>query len=200
MSRAGSKDRALEDHVGAELAALADVLIRLDPAAWSTPSLCEGWTVREAVAHVTMPARRSNANVMAGLALAGFRWNAFADKAARRDAALSADMLLADLRSTRLAAWRPPGGGPESALVHALIHALDCTVPLGADRNGDPERVRIALGALVAPASLKHFGTNLEGIELHATDTPWSYGTGRSVSATSQQIALMLSGRTPIPR
>ena len=199
MSSTASRDGVLENHITSELANLADVLAPLDHEAWGTPSLCKGWTVREVVAHLTMPARRSTPAVLAGLALSGFRWNVFADKAAHRDAGLSTNKLLADLRSTRLAAWRPPGGGPESALVHALVHALDSTVPLGATRSSDPERVRIVLDALVAPASLKHFGVDLEGIELCANHAPWSHGTGRHVTANSEAIVLILSGRAPIP-
>lgn len=199
MSRAPGGAAVLDDHVRAELAALADVLAPLDAEGWRTPSLCEGWTVREVVAHLTLPARRSTPSVLAGLALSGFRWHVFADKAARRDGRLSTDALLSDLRSTRLSAWRPPGGAADSALVHALVHALDVTVPLSSRRRRDPQRFGTVLQALVAPASLKHFGVVLDGVELCADDGLWSHGTGRRVTASSEALVLVLSGRAPLP-
>lgn len=200
MSGTTTSDSDLAKHIAAELAGLADLLTPLDQQAWDTPSLCSGWTVREVVAHLTLPARRSNAAVLAGLALCGFRWHLFADKAAHHDAGLPTSALIADLRSTRLAGWRPPGGGPQGALVHAVVHALDITVPLGADRPGDPEKLHLVLDALVAPASLKHFGVDMSGLELRADDTPWSHGAGRRVTAGSEELVLMLSGRKPLPR
>lgn len=196
---ASSTDDVVDTYVTAELARLADVLAGLDDDGWATASLCKGWTVRHVVAHLTMPARSATPAVLVGLLLSGFRWNSFADKAARRDAALPTERLLADLRSNRLAAWRPPGGGAAGALVHALVHSLDVTIPLGASRPGDPERLRVALDALVAPTSLKHFGVDLDGVELRARDAAWSHGTGRVVAADSETIVLVLSGRAPLP-
>ena len=199
MSSTATRDNILANHVASELIGLADILTPLDQESWGISSLCTGWSLREVVAHLTLPARRSNPAVLAGLALCGFRWHVFADKAAHRDAAIPTSKLLADLRSTRLADWRPPGGGPEGALVHAVVHALDVTVPLGASRPSDAEKVRLVLDALMAPASLKHFGVDLDGLELRAGDIPWSHGYGRRVTADSEALVLLLSGRTPIP-
>lgn len=35
--------------------AIVDLLTGLTPGEWDTPSLCEGWTVRDVAAHLTMP-------------------------------------------------------------------------------------------------------------------------------------------------
>jgi hypothetical protein len=80
-----------------------------------------------------------------------------------------------------------------------VVHALDITVPLGVSRPSDPERTRLVLDALVAPTSLKHFGVALDGLELRADDIPWSHGRGRRVTADSEALVLLLSGRTPVP-
>lgn len=189
----------LDELVRSELARLAATLEPLDEQAWETPSLCDGWTIREVVAHVSLAARRSSPAVVAGLALTGFRWHRYADRVARRDAKLPVSTLLADLRSDRLAAWRPPGGGAEGALVHAFVHALDVTIPLRTRQSPDPDRARPVLDALVAPASLKHFGVDVTGLELHADDAAWSHGAGQPVSASSDQLVLALSGRAPLP-
>jgi uncharacterized protein (TIGR03083 family) len=184
--------------VAAQLSDLADLLAALEAKDWDAPSLCAAWRIREVVAHVTMPARWSTPAVLAGLARSGFRWHAFADRAARRDARLPTRDLVAALRSDRLAAWRPPGGGVQGALVHAVIHSLDVTVPLGVDQRPPPERLRVVLDALTRSASLKHFGVDIADVELRASDVDWTHGSGRVVTADAQTLVLVLSGRQPV--
>ncbi len=50
-------DSDLRPLVAAAYLELADLLDEAPESAWDTPSLCEGWRVREVVAHMTMPAR-----------------------------------------------------------------------------------------------------------------------------------------------
>jgi len=52
-------DAQLQPAVAAEFASLADLLAAATDAQWDTPSMCEGWRVREVVAHLTMAARYS---------------------------------------------------------------------------------------------------------------------------------------------
>ena len=40
-------------HIDEQRADLADFLDTLTPEQWETPSLCDGWTVRDVAAHVT---------------------------------------------------------------------------------------------------------------------------------------------------
>lgn len=43
--------------ISAERSDLADLLEALPADQWNHPSLCEGWRVREVVAHIIMPFR-----------------------------------------------------------------------------------------------------------------------------------------------
>jgi hypothetical protein len=65
-------DDDLQPLVAATYAALADLLDAMPAERWDTPSLCEGWHVREVVAHLTMPARYSQEAFMAELRQDGF--------------------------------------------------------------------------------------------------------------------------------
>jgi hypothetical protein len=85
----------------------------------------------------------------------------------------------------------------QGALVHAVIHSLDVTVPLGAERP-PPERLRLVLDALTGTASLKHFGVDIADVELRASDVNWTHGSGRVVNADAQTLVLVLSGRQPV--
>jgi uncharacterized protein (TIGR03083 family) len=183
--------------VAAELSELADLLTTLPAAAWDAPSLCPGWRVREVVAHLTLPMHASAPVVVLGLLRARGRWDVLADRRARLDARRTPEELIAALRSPRMQAWTPPGGGATGALVHAVIHGLDITEALELDRRPPTARTRIVLDGLTAPRSLTHFGVALEGLQLRAEDTDWSYGAGRDVSAPAVDLALILSGRQP---
>src|SRR5260370_40945067 len=83
--------------IAAERRELARVLSDLPASAWDAQTLCDGWRVREVVAHMTMPFRNSAARFAAELARSGGRLNEIADRIARRDAAAVAP---AGLRST----------------------------------------------------------------------------------------------------
>jgi uncharacterized protein (TIGR03083 family) len=175
---------------------LADLLDRRSAADWDTPSLCEGWRVREVVAHVTMPARYDEAAFMAELHEDDFDFERLSPRIAARDADLPIAELVANLRSETLHRWSPPGGDDHAALNHAVIHSLDITVPLGEPRCATDDAIRTVLDDLTGGGVHAHFGTEIEGRHFIATDIDWSYGTGAPVSDTATALALGLCGRT----
>ncbi|WP_037605980.1 maleylpyruvate isomerase family mycothiol-dependent enzyme [Streptacidiphilus rugosus] len=191
-------DPALRAHTRAERERLADLLAALSPAEWDAPTLCEGWRVREVVAHLTLPFRTGTPRFLAGLARARFSFNRYADTAARRDAArmTEADLLHA-LRANIDHPWQPPGGGPVGALSHDLIHGLDITEPLGLP-PAPTDRIALVL-AHTSPRSLAFFGVDLTGVQLRATDADIRVGTGEPVDLPAKELLLTLAGRRPLP-
>ncbi|HEY7138305.1 MAG TPA: maleylpyruvate isomerase family mycothiol-dependent enzyme [Acidimicrobiia bacterium] len=192
-------DDALAPLVAESYTALADVLDGLAVSGWDTPSLCEGWRVREVVAHLTMPARYDEESFMAELEADGFDFTKLSNRIASRDAALSTDELVANLRSEVLQRWTPPGGGYHGALNHVVIHGLDVTVPLGAPRTASDDALRVVLDDLTAGGGHEHFGVAIEGRTLRATDLDWSHGSGPEVSGAAEDLALAACGRTLPP-
>ena len=175
---------------------LAQVLAGLPAASWDAPTLCDGWRVREVVAHITMPFRYSGRRFMLELAKSRGNFNAMADRCARRDAAaLSAAELTEAVRSNADHPWQPPGGGQLGALTHDVIHTLDITEALGLGLRVPADRLGVVLPNLVTPRSLKFFGTDLAGMQLRASDTGWVFGSGQLVAGTAQDLALLLCGR-----
>jgi uncharacterized protein (TIGR03083 family) len=129
------------------------------------------------------------------LAKARGNFNRMADRSARHDAArMSPEQLLAELRANITHPWTPPGGGPQGALSHDVIHGLDITVGLGLDRRPPPERVALVLDGL-RPKNVAYFGTDLAGVSLQATDLDWSYGAGTPVRGPAQDLLLVICGR-----
>jgi uncharacterized protein (TIGR03083 family) len=181
--------------IAAERRELADTLDRLPPAAWDQPTLCDGWRVREVVAHITMPFRYRAARFAFELARSRGNFSRMADRCARRDATASAAELTAAVRDNAEHPWKPPGGGLAGALTHDVIHGLDITVALGIDRAVPADRLAVVLDGITAARSLKFFGASLSGVQLRADDTGWSFGSGTPVTGAAQDLALVVCGR-----
>lgn len=174
---------------------LAELLTAAAVDTWDSPSLCERWQVRHVIAHVTMPARLTLPQFAAAMAAAGGDFTALSDTVAARDASLPVADLLDQLRSPRLHAWQPPGGGEAGALSHAVIHSLDVTIALDRPAVAPAQAVTTVLGLLTA-ARGTWFGIDLTDVLLEATDADWSWGAGRLVRADSGSLVALLSGRT----
>jgi uncharacterized protein (TIGR03083 family) len=195
----GTDDASLQPAVAAEYLALADLLASASEDDWNTPSLCDGWRVREVIAHLTMPARYDQGAFMAELRARDFDFGRLSNEIAERDAHLATEDLVANLRADALLHWAPPEGGYHGALNHVAIHGLDVTVPLGIERRPSDETMRVVLDDLTAGGIHEHFGTVITGRKVEATDLHWSYGSGSLLRATAGDLALMLCGRTIPP-
>ena len=181
--------------VTAERTDQADLLATLSARQWDAPTLCDGWRVREVVAHTTMPFRTSLPRLALDLVKARGSFNRMADRCARRDAErLSGAQLLASLRDNVAHPWKPPGGGYVGALSHDVIHGLDITVGLGLDRRVPIERLELVLGGMT-PKNVAFFGTDLSGVMLQATDLEWTFGTGTPLRGSAQHLLLVVCGR-----
>ena len=189
-------DAELQPLVAAEFQKLASALADIREPQWSTPSLCEKWSVRNVVAHLTMAERYTAEQFQAELEVDGFDFGALSQRIADRDADLPLERLLANLRSDAMAHWAPPGGGYAGALSHVVIHGLDATVPLGLGSVGDPTAVRTVLDGLATGGVHDAFGTSVDGIELRATDQDWTFGSGRPLATAAHELVLLLAGRS----
>ena len=174
---------------------LADLLSPAPAATWDAPSLCAGWQVRHVVAHVTMPARLSQAQFGAELAAACGDFGVLSDTVAARDASLPTAQLLGALRSPVLHGWQPPGGGAAGALDHAVVHSLDVTVALGRPAVAPAQALAAVLDELLAAGGAV-FGVDLAGTRLETADTGRSWGDGRPVRAGSGELVALLAGRS----
>jgi uncharacterized protein (TIGR03083 family) len=189
-----TSDSHLQPLVAAQFEALADVLVSIAPTDWDRPSLCEGWRIKEVIAHLTMPARYDQDAFMAELRAHGFDFSSLSNAIADRDGRLPTDRLVADLRSETLQRWTPPDGGSRGALNHVVVHGLDVTTALDVARPAD-EAVIHVLDDLTGGAVHEHFGVDLAGRRLEATDLEWSWGAGPTLRGPATALVLVLTGR-----
>ena len=186
----------LQPAVAAEFGALADLLTLASEAQWDTPSLCQGWRVREVIADLTMAARYSEEAFMSELKRYDFDFTRLSNEVANRDGGLPREELVANLRSEVMHHWTPPGGGYRGALNHVVIHGLDVTVPLRVPRRCPDRTIRVVLDDLTSGGGHAHFGVDIEGHRLQASDLDWSYGSGPELRGAAEDLALAICGRS----
>ncbi len=191
-------DAALQPIVASEYLALADVMAAAGEADWNAPSLCEGWRVREVIAHMTMAARYDQAAFMAELQARDGDFGRLSNDIAAQDAQLPTAELVANLRADTLLHWAPRGSYHD-ALNHVVIHGLDAMVPLGYRRYPPAETLQIVLDDLTAGGIHEHFGMSIVGRRLETTDLDWSYGSGSVLRGKAGDLALALCGRAVPP-
>ena len=183
--------------IDAERLSLADLLDDLSPDEWETPSLCDGWRVRDVAAHLTQ------AHMRLGPALVGFvraRGNpnrAIHDVAlrqARRPVTELAPMLRAMAGSRRTA----PGLTPLEPLIDVLLHGQDIAVPLRRRRPVPAGPAAAAATRIWATGWPWHARRRLAGFRLTATDVPWSAGQGQEVTGPVVALLQLLSARDEV--
>ena len=158
-------------------------------AQWDTPSLCDGWTVREVVVHVAFHIHRTSVRDFVGN---------LEQATARSVAEHHADTtegLLSWLEST------VPERGARSTinLSELVIHQQDIRRPLGLPRSTGEPAVRRSLdlcstrrGNVFVIGRVRRLG---RGLRLTATDIDWTSGRGREVRGTADDILLAIAGR-----
>ncbi len=181
--------------VHVERAALIEDLTHLDDEQWERPSLCEGWTVHDVVAHLVDTARATRLGFVAGLVRAGFDFHRQNARGVERERGASPQETLERLRQVASRTSTPPAP-LDSRLVEEVLHGEDIRRPLGLTRSYQPEAVVRSL-RLQARTSASMGGAKelVAGIRLTAVDTDLSIGDGPEVNGTALSLLLAISGR-----
>ena len=176
----------------AERTELADLLTTLTSEQWEAPSLCEGWRVRDVVAHVMS---------FDGVSLLGMFRRAvrarFVDinqVGVDELVSLTTEQLLDRLR----AQLRPQGLAAtfrgRLALLDVTIHHQDIRRPLGLPRRIPAERLHCVLGDSLHTPELP--GWHLaRGLRLTAADLDWSHGSGPELTGPAEAVLMAVAGR-----
>jgi uncharacterized protein (TIGR03083 family) len=177
-----------------ERAAMADSLSELKPSQWSESSLCAGWSVHLAAAHILAGAEQTQLNFMKGMAAAGFRFNAMIDKDARRLGTLPASEIIERLRA-RTSTTNGPPAPVMTMLGEVIVHTGDILFPLGQARTISPEAVTACLEMYKTTGFPVGTKKRIDGLRLVATDTDWSSGAGPEVTGPALPLLLAMTGR-----
>ncbi len=178
----------------AERSDLADLLDTLAEEQWAAASLCEGWSVRDVVAHVVSYEHLGWGGVVLRVARGGLRTSR-ANAIGLRD---SSGATPADLVRTLRDHLRPSGltagFGGRIGLTDAVIHHQDIRRPLGLPRTVPADRLLVALDmALRAPTLPSR--KRVRGVRLVATDIEWSTGDGPEIRGPAEALLMTTAGR-----
>jgi uncharacterized protein (TIGR03083 family) len=178
---------------------LVDTLAALSPEQWSTDSWCEGWSVQQTVGHVVAGAEQTPANFYKELISAGFRFNVFTDKAAKRLGSLGPDELIGRLRARTTTTNHPPA--PVMAMLgEIIVHGEDIRRPLVIEHKY-PNAALVALADSWKKTNLIIGAKRrIAGLRLRATDNEWTYGDGPEVSGPLVSLILGMTGRKGVYR
>lgn len=177
-----------------ERAALAADLATLQQVQWDADSLCDGWAVRDVVAHLAATAMLSKRRFVGEFVRAGFS----PDRIVRRQIAVGRTHEPHQLLAQFAAAVKSTASPPLptiSRIVEIVVHAEDIRRPLGLVHTYRPDHI----GAAVAYLAADRFSggrRRLAGLRLVGTDADFTVGAGLPIEGPGVSLLLAASGRT----
>lgn len=175
----------------------ADLLEGLTPQQWATPSLCDGWSVRDVATHTIAYLGQSRTRLLINMIRARGdvdRINAdqLREQAGRSPARLVELMRQRAEPSGAAALYRSRVG-----LIECLIHQQDIRRPLKQPRSIPEDRLQVSLDyARVSPVI--GGARRTRGVRLVATDMDWSAGHGPEARGTGEALLLAMTGRAEL--
>lgn len=172
---------------------LAAYLRTLSDDDWHTPSLCDGWSVKDVVAHVVSYEELGTLGLVKRFVRGRI---VHANEVGVRDfAAYAPAQLLRFLKEHLRPKGLTAGFGGMIALVDGTVHHQDIRRALGHPRTVPPDRLERIL-PLVPRNPRLGAGKRIKGLRLRATDVDWQHGDdGPEVTGTGEALLMTMTGR-----
>ena len=184
--------------IESERLAFADVLDRLTPEQWATPSLCDEWTVAEVATHMMMGPTGSLRSFATAMLAARGDFSRANVVMVNRKKGRPRSAIVAEFREHAGNRFTPPMMDWHAPLSDLLVHRLDIMEPLGLahPRGASLEPWRHALDFIVSKKARTGFvDRGMPTLSLTATDLDWRHGSGPEVAAPTEALALALTRR-----
>ncbi|CAM3979905.1 maleylpyruvate isomerase family mycothiol-dependent enzyme [Smaragdicoccus niigatensis] len=181
----------------------ADLLESLTDEEFEAPSLCDGWTVRDVAAHLTLQDLGFWTAIAKGVPLMVRHrggTNTVIHYSAKEYSRLPKEELIRRLRALIGARKHNFGLSPREPLVDVLVHSQDIAIPLGRqlelpiDAAAAAARHVVSYGNGWKSKVFKKFA--VADVRLTAIDTDFAVGEGPEVQGTMTALLLLLVGRT----
>ena len=177
-----------------ERAALADDLAGLTDVQWDTASLCDGWSVRDVLAHMTATAKISPGSFFGKLIRSGFSFNRLQRKDIAVERGDSGTDTLARFRAVVASSKHPPGPN-DSWLGETVIHGEDIRRPLGIAHDY-PAAATVEVAEFYRGSNLiVGAKKRIAGLHLIATDSDFAHGDGPEVKGSTIALVMAMTGR-----
>ncbi|MEU3900651.1 maleylpyruvate isomerase family mycothiol-dependent enzyme [Streptomyces sp. NPDC045251] len=186
--------KALERAIHVERLALAQDLAELSEAQWAKASLCERWTVEEAVAHLTAGASTRMWRWLLSMLAARFDPDLHNDRRLAKHRGATAEETLRRFREV-VAGPAGPTGHTAAWLGEIVVHSEDIRRPLGLVRT-PPVATTTAVARFFASRDFTVASkTAIAGLRLEATDGPFTTGSGNLLRGPTLSLVMGMAGR-----
>jgi uncharacterized protein (TIGR03083 family) len=177
-----------------ERSALAADLAPLSEQQWSTPSLCNDWTVQDVLAHMTATAKVTPASFFPKLIGSGFSLGRMQAKDIATERGASGAETLSRFEGVITSQKRPPGP-KDTVLGETIIHSEDIRRALGLRHDYPTDAVVEVADFYKGSNLIIGAKRRIGGLTLRASDTDWSHGTGPEVTGPILAIVMAMTGR-----
>jgi uncharacterized protein (TIGR03083 family) len=184
-----------------EVADIGVLLHELDDEAFDTPSLCQGWAVRDVLGHMGAGHTTPFPSMAARIAKYGFNVTKasfseskqfLADKSPDEIRRFWDDVMVGQHPRKGISRLIPTKAG----FLDHLIHNQDIRRPTGKTRQIPEARLRHALDLVRTEGNpLFNPKKNVARLKLVATDLSWSAGEGPVVEGPGEAVVLAAAGR-----
>ncbi len=181
-----------------ERAALFDTVCDLSAAEWDTASLCDGWRVRDVIAHVNLGVTLKAPTVVGGLLVARGDFHRFMKRHAIKKGNRPVGVLLAESEMVAASSHNPPATKRVDLAIDVFVHHHDIAIPLGRSVPTDDARLRWMADGMVGANKMIGSAQRTRGLRLIATDIDWHYGTGPEVRGPVAALMVAASGRSAL--
>lgn len=181
----------------------ADLLETLTPTQWQQPSLCDGWTVRDVAAHLTLQQQRFR-DVLSftrhhPALLRSLTLNRIIHDSAVLQARMPTDEIIGRIRGMVGSRRHNAFVSERETLIDILVHGQDIAVPLRLELAMPVDATAEAATRVWRIRNTWLGSVNrklpLDGHRLSATDTDWSVGDGIEVRGPIGALLLLVTGR-----
>ncbi|MEU6393893.1 maleylpyruvate isomerase family mycothiol-dependent enzyme [Streptomyces sp. NPDC046939] len=177
-----------------ERAALAADAAGLTAEQWATPSLCSGLTVREVLAHLTAGASLNTVRWLAGVIRCRFDFDKQVAMRLAEQLGTTPAETLERFRQIVPSETKPPL--PAIAMLgETIVHGEDIRRPLGVRRDYPMEVVTLVADYYQGSDLVVVAKKRISGLELVATDGPFTTGSGPRVSGPTLALVMAMTGR-----
>jgi uncharacterized protein (TIGR03083 family) len=180
--------------IHAERRALAGDLDNLTKEQWATPSLCEGWSVHDVLAHQVASATLTPPGFLVKFIAAGFNFGKFAQKAVDKIGKDGPAATLAAYKQHESSTKSPPGP-KDTWLGETIVHAEDIRRPLGIKHDYPAEALVKVLDFFKGSNTLIGSKDRVANLTLKATDVDWTHGSGPLVEGPAVSLLMAMTGR-----
>lgn len=176
---------------------LAGLLEDLTDEQWNSPSLCDGWRVKDVAAHVAMtPQPPTLRTLVSGLIQArGNFVTATRDLAVHYAQRPGVD-LVAEIREHAASRRLPKVTNYRNIVLDILVHGQDIAIPLGIQREMPKDALLAAIERAWKIGRLLGVNRSLKRFRYTATDADWTAGEGPEVTGPASALLLLLTGRS----